>query len=515
MVVSDKQEPVFDLIKCMSKAQKRNFKLYATRLSGNQDAKFLTLFDFLDSCDEYDEAKVLQRCPIKKEQLPNMKAHLYKQILVSIRLLNVQHSEPMQLREQIDFARILYDKGLYKQSAKLLDKVYDQAIELHQHTIALDIIDFERQIETLNISKGMSAKAEGFSRQVSEQCTEIVTINELSNIAIQLYALYQKLGYARTQKDLNLIDTYFKPKLDRFRPDELSFLGKFYYCQSMAWYHYIKHNFVNSYRYGCKWVELFDSNPQMKSLMYDNYLKGYARILDGLFLMRKYKAFTEHLDRFENECKTIGQINDNAVNISTNILFTGRINLAFIEGDFKKGILLVKAIDKFINDRSSQISIHIKILLYYKIACLYFGDADYTKCMEYLSRITNTKDPQIRRDIQCYAKILYLIASYEAGIDYNLDYQIRSVYAFIVKMNDMHEVQREMLAFLKRLNKIYEHDFKAELKKLYDRIKPYENHPYERRTFYYLDIISWLESKLTGKSVSEIIKAKFEQISKR
>ena len=59
---SGKQEPVFDLIRSMSKAEKRNFKLYATRLSGNQEAKFVTLFDCMDSLDEYDEAKILQRC---------------------------------------------------------------------------------------------------------------------------------------------------------------------------------------------------------------------------------------------------------------------------------------------------------------------------------------------------------------------------------------------------------------------------------------------------------------------
>ena len=34
-VIPTKQEPVFELIRSMSKAEKRNFKLYATRLSGN------------------------------------------------------------------------------------------------------------------------------------------------------------------------------------------------------------------------------------------------------------------------------------------------------------------------------------------------------------------------------------------------------------------------------------------------------------------------------------------------
>lgn len=165
---SGKQEPVFDLIRSMSKAEKRNFKLYATRLSGNQEAKFVTLFDCMDSLDEYDEAKILQRCPIKKEQLPNMKAHLYKQILVSIRLLDVQRTVPMQLREQIDFARILYDKGLFRQSSKMLDKAKETALANEQYTAAIDIIDFRKKMDTLSVARGVMSKSEAASRQAIE-----------------------------------------------------------------------------------------------------------------------------------------------------------------------------------------------------------------------------------------------------------------------------------------------------------------------------------------------------------
>ena len=52
-IVTGKQESVYDLIRSMSKAEKRNFKLYATRLSGNQEAKFISLFDCMDALDEY------------------------------------------------------------------------------------------------------------------------------------------------------------------------------------------------------------------------------------------------------------------------------------------------------------------------------------------------------------------------------------------------------------------------------------------------------------------------------
>ena len=94
---------------------------------------------------------------------------------------------------------------------------------------------------------------------------------------------------------------------------------------------------------------------------------------------------------------------------------------------------------------------------------------------------------------------------------YNLDYQVRSVYLFLIKMNDMQQVQRAIMAFLKRLNSMYETTLKDELRQLYRRLKPLEHHPYERRTFYYLDILSWLESKLKGVPVAEVIRQRFLQ----
>ena len=215
-IVTGKQESVYDLIRSMSKAEKRNFKLYATRLSGNQEAKFISLFDCMDALDEYDETKILQRCPIKKEQLPNMKAHLYKQILVSIRLLDAQRTVPIQLREQIDFARILYDKGLFRQSTKILEKAKEQALFYEQYTQAIEIIEFQKRLGTLSVSRGLVAKSETVSRQVAELCTRIKNINELSNSGSQLYGLYLQLGYARTQKDLDMIVQVYGPTLAKY-----------------------------------------------------------------------------------------------------------------------------------------------------------------------------------------------------------------------------------------------------------------------------------------------------------
>jgi hypothetical protein len=43
-------------------------------------------------------------------------------------------------------------------------------------------------------------------------------------------------------------------------------------------------------------------------------------------------------------------------------------------------------------------------------------------------------------------------------------------------------------------------------------LKTFENHPYEKRAFLYLDIISWLESKIENKTVASIIQEKAKKL---
>lgn len=508
----NKQEPVFELIRSMSKAEKRNFKLYATRLSGNQQAKFIALFDCLDGMEEYNEKRILQRCPIKKEQLPNMKAHLYKQILVSIRLLEVQHSLHMQLHEQLDFARILYNKGLYQQSSKLLDKTADLALQSEQYTVALDFIELQKKIDTQNTTRGMISKSEKLNRLADTLCDRITRISELANIATQLYGLYLQLGYTRTQKDINLIIHVYGQRLSKYEnlpEDKLSFTERFYLYQAYAWYHYILHNMLLCYKNVRHWITLFDEHPQMKRLMFDAYMRGYSRLLDSLFLLRSYKRFAQTLNTFEHEIAGIENVGDNSRMIALQIHYTHQINKSFYEGAFNEGIKIIPEVEAFIQRYQNHLDIHHRMLLYYKIACLYFGNGDYDACMSYLKRIISTRDPLIRRDLQCYARILNLICSYESGSDYNIDYQIRAVYVFLDKMNDLQQVQKEMMHFLKRLNSVYASDLKEAFRKLYETLKPYEHHPYERRTFYYLDVLSWLQSKVEGIPVGEVIRRRF------
>lgn len=125
----------FQLIKAMDKGEKRSFKLFMRRVAAPESLKVITLFDAMDKMVVYDESILLKRHPeLKKQQLSNLKAHLYRQLLSSLRMMRNEQAIDMQLHEQLDQARILYNKGLYRQSLKILDKAKQLSRDYNQIT---------------------------------------------------------------------------------------------------------------------------------------------------------------------------------------------------------------------------------------------------------------------------------------------------------------------------------------------------------------------------------------------
>jgi hypothetical protein len=76
-----------------------------------------------------------------------MKAHCTNKILSSLRLIKDENNIDIQLHEQMDHARILFNKGLYLQSLKMLDKMKEMARAHEQLTYLQQALFFEKKIE--------------------------------------------------------------------------------------------------------------------------------------------------------------------------------------------------------------------------------------------------------------------------------------------------------------------------------------------------------------------------------
>src|SRR5215510_6551211 len=147
---------LFQLIQSLEKAEKRHFKLYIKRSSPNAELKIVRLFDVLDKMKDYEEKNLLKKMNgVTRPQLANLKTHLYKQILASLRLLKATDSIDLQLNEQFDHAHILYKKGLFLQSLKILDKAKETARANQKYNFLTLAIALEKRIEALHITRSM------------------------------------------------------------------------------------------------------------------------------------------------------------------------------------------------------------------------------------------------------------------------------------------------------------------------------------------------------------------------
>jgi hypothetical protein len=503
-------DALFQLIHSLQKSEKRNFKLYVQRNSSNNDLKVVQLFDAIDKMSVYDESALISKTSsIKKQQLPNIKAHLYKQILASLRLLESNDNIDIQLHEQLDFATILYNKGLYHQSLKILDRIKEIARVNNQIHFLTEVLITEKKIETLHITRSMQDRADELTGQVNETNSHLVRETKLSNLALQLYSWYIKNGLARNMEDEKEIEDYFHSHLTEEIKHPEGFYEKLYYSQSYCWYAFIREDFLMYYRHTQKWVDLFLDQPFMIKIETGNYIKGLHNLLNAHFTIRNYSGFEKTLSILEDFSNSdIVKRNDNNKIQVFVYLYISKINQHFLEGTFNEGLEMVPEIIQRLDEYELFLDKHRTLIFYYKIASLYFGAGDYGSSIDYLNKIINWK-VSLRNDLQCYARLLHLIAHYELGNFQLLEYLIKSVYRFMASMQNLSLVEEEMFKFLRNTFYMSPRELKPEFEKLLNKIKQFETSKFETRAFAYLDIISWLESKVTDKPVYEIIRQKY------
>lgn len=499
-------DELFQLIKTLEKGEKRNFKLYVSRNAAAEDLKITQLFDALDKMDVYDEELLLKKNnTIQKQQLSNLKAHLFKQILASLRLIKSDQAIDIQLHELLEHARILYNKGLYHQTLKLLQRTKELAKTYNQITFWVQALFFEKKIETLHITRSFEHRAEELANEVNELNERLSMVGKLSNLALQLYGWYIKNGHVRDDGEIEALKKFYTDNLPLNAQEYTGFYEKLYLYQSQAWYGFILQDFLTYYKNCQRWVDLFEKEPQMIKVEPQHFIKGMHNLLNAHFMLRNDKKFLQDIEKFEAFYHSKeGMANINNQVQSFVYLYLAKLNHHFLEGSFSEGIDLIPEIETKLSAFELQLDKHRTLIFYYKFACLFFGAGDFDNAVIYLNKIIHWK-ADLRSDLQCYARLLHLIAHYELGNDSIIESQVRSVYRFMSKLKNLTTVENEIFSFLRSSFSLSKREVKQGFEQLFEKLKQLEGNPTESRSFMYLDILSWLESKIKGVPVQEVI----------
>ena len=474
------------------------------------DLKYVRLFDAIDQLAAFEDEKLLAKNDwIAPRQLSNLKGHLYKKILQSLKDFSTASNEEIAVRENIDHVQILFDRSLYSQSSQLLEKVKKSIKDSENLELQLEVLKWEKNLLPFTIGKNNKERVAQIVKEANIINERISRTNSLANFGVELTSIYLQTGYIRNKEDFEMISQFFHDRLPELKESELSFREKLtWYEIHLGYYNFIQ-DLENTYRYAKKWVSLFPAPPD-SSFLFEMYLKGLNHLLNVQSRLGYDEEFVNTHRRLRSlSGHRIISINENLRIRLFKYSYAHQFNKYFMRGDFKQGGHLLARIESRLEQFIGMIDKHSELILFYKIACLHFGNEDHRAALKWINRIINSEDIDLREDVHSFARIINLIAHYELGNREVLEYAVRSTYRFLNKKDDLQSFQKHILAFIRNLSwGITERELIKRFVTLREKLIPLAQSRFDNRAFAYFDIISWLDSKIENRPVEEVIKDK-------
>jgi hypothetical protein len=485
------------LIKSLNKAEKRNFKLYATRAGSTGDSKFIQLFNVLDRMTEPNDAQARKKMGMTAGQYSNLKRHLYQQLLTSLRLIFINKEIDIELREQLDFTRILYGKGHYLDALRTLERAKAKAVEHNQDLLHLEILEFQKLIEArhITLSRQVHNKMDLLLNESAERSYSVLNTSELFNLNIQIHGRYIEHGHSRSPEEVADNEQFWQDIQTRRVDREIStntFHQKINRFQATMWYHYIQLDFTEGLEASVNAYALFTLSPQMIVKDPDLYLRCLYYAVVFSFLDHEVELvgkFTRRLVSF---------LDNEDILLNENSQFIGRIyrelaqfNLFFITENLAGARQQSK---NLLHDYQEKVFVpndHRWGLLLYKVAISCFLDGEYGNALDHLNEIINMKGGTLREDLLINTRLLHVLCNFELGHHSLVDYHLTNLSRLLRRSREAAEVHRITVSGLRKLLRTPPNEVAAVYERLHEALSAVAHQPFERKALKYLNLIQW------------------------
>lgn len=498
---------LYKLIKSLTKSEKRFFKLSSALQSGEKN--YLKIFDFIEKQSEYneDELKDFFAEETFVKHLPSEKNHLYRLILKSLRVYYSEQSASSILKQELKNVEILYNKALYKECEKFVQRAKNLAIQHEEFYYWYELIAWEKKLLEAAFEDGE------FTRNLDEIVEEEeLVIAKLRNLA-EYQIIYSKInqifrsgGFTRNEEERKIVDNIADYHLIKGKNTALS-------TRASSMCYYIKglcaattRNYEDSFQFFNRTKDIMDNNPLIKEDL------GQRYILTLSHLLRCYidnMQFSEAEGVIQEIRALEGKKGFNSIDLFLRIFtvsFNGEFALHHAMGDFDKSAKLADNARNMLKDYGDKISKEQSILFSYNQAYSYFGAGEYKKALSALNEVLNDNEQKLRQDIYSFARIFNLIIHLELENFDFLEYVIKSTNRYLSKHDRDYEIENVVIKHLRKLAKTMNANQRNDvLLKMKPEVDELMKDQQERVILDYFHLPAWIDSKLNKKTFSQAI----------
>jgi len=501
---------LFHLIKSLTKSEKRFFKLFSSLQSGEKN--YFKLYDYIEKLDEYDESQLKEH--FKEENfikhLPSEKNHLYKQILKSLRQFHGEQSISIILMQEIKNIEILYNKALYKEATKFLIRAKKIAHEHEKFYFIIDLIAWEKILIAASYEAGnFDVDLNNIIKEEEEVINKLRNLAEYQILYSRINAVFRSDGYTKNQEQRDFVNEIANHHLIKGKNTAISIRATSicYYIQGLC--ATTKREFEKSFEKFNKVKDILDENPKIKTDLNEIYILTLFHLMQSYIYSKSFSLAQNVL----NQLKSLrGKKGFNSLHTTLkldSILLTEQLNIYNLQGEFHK------AYNFFHKNEISHLKLieqsnkEQRIKFYFTMAYTLFAINDYKGSLYYVNLLMNDNEPQLRQDIYSFSRILNLLIHYELENHEHLEYASKSAIRFINKIKRDHQLEK---VFIKHIRKIAKNATTLSavplIKEALEEVNTLLEIENERVILDFIDIRSWLETKITGEIFQKLVKEK-------
>ena len=505
---------LFDLVKSLSKSEKRFLKLTAS--ASDLDSNLISLFNTIELAPDYKEDFFSKTSKSKHETLQvksQISENLYNFILKCLRSFHAESSASYIIKDEITNILNLFDKAQYKQCRKILNKQKQEAYKFERFHFILELIGLEKLL--ISIETQFNIKNNTIEDLVKEEQEVIEKAKNLGTYTL----LYSKINLntrqknkAKTDQDLENINSILNSPL--LKNDKLIKSSKaliiYHHCRSIL---FCRCQDNQSREDECQTLlNIMDGNKALIEEMPSRYLTTLNNLINIAYEEKKYKSCEQHIKQLE-EKYTVKAFNttDLQLKIFTSVL-NGKLTINTNSGRLKESLANVEEIEKGLIEYKGKINKEEELVFYYNIAIMntYFGN--YQKAQDYITLILNEGNNLLREDLQSFARIINIGLHYELNNFKQLGYIISTIKNYYKTQISYFKTEKLILSYFEKLselkikNKANEKEIFISFKKDLEEVM---KDPHEKNVSFYFDIEVYIDSKINNIPIDKLMQKKY------
>jgi len=501
------------LIEALSPNEKGYFKKQAS--TNRKESKQLMLFDFLCKQNTYDEqqiAKKFKRFEFTKN-LRIINKSLETAILKSMRTYHSGKSAQRTLSALLADVEFTFKNELYDSSLELVEKAEQLAETENLLEFNLLFRNWKHRIKKRLLADYVQ-EVSWLIDEEKEYNTQISKLERESQLFFwesKVLSLSKGLYNQIVAKELDAsIDA---GELLGFDTTNLSTFSKFrYYNICGMYYYYSKMDFRTAFNNYLKAKQTLVEDEHKTNKHFVNHFNILITLMSNATYtdrVEEYTALRQELDQLPeiyNRLKTQA-----LTTLRTNFLITFN-DLMYCNhvGDYEQGHLLV---EQLIQQQGSVIkkNEYFHSLTLYLNAHLNFLSGDYNKAFDWLNQLLYSPIRLTNNKIYYHAKLLEIVMHTDLSNDRFIHNLLRNFVRYLHRKGRKLEFEKVLLKCFRSKSKHARlRDWVEELNKLYPEL--YACKVELTRDIPYLDIISWVRSKIESRSFHEVLSDKLKQL---